>query len=117
MAGLKNFELDGTQWTGEEVETKSDPVLDPGSGKKIVLRQFEYAWNPEVKDKPSKQEVFNLHAREIRNFLWRDGLRIIETEAPRMIVNDQGYRIFITCEPVGALLENAQNLTELLKVK
>ena len=116
MEGV-DFKIGNEKWTGQEVTANSDPVLDPGSGRKIVVRQFEYAWNPEMKDKPSKQEVFNLHAREIRNFLWRDGLRIIDTEAPRMIVNEQGYRIFITCEPVGALLETAQNLTELLKVK
>ena len=116
MEGIE-FELEGNKWTGQEVETKSDPLHDPGSGSKVIVRQFEYSWNPTLKDKPSKQEVFNLHAREIRNFLWRDGLRIIESVPPKIMYGEAGYRIFITCEGQGAVLESARNLNELLQVK
>lgn len=119
MEGLNQFELekDGNKWTGQELETKSDPVIDPGSGGKVVIRKFDYSWNPMIKEKPSKQEVFNFHAKEIRNFLWRDGLSILENQDPRVVYNekDNTYSFFVVCGALGAILETPRNLTEILK--
>lgn len=102
-------------WNGQELSTQSTPLIDPGSGRPIVVRQFEFKRNPEIKETPSKQEVFNFHAKEIRNYLWRDGLVVREDVEPRLIPTEDGYRVFITCEANGAILETPRNLTEMLK--
>lgn len=117
MDELKNsFEIEkGNEvWNGQELETQSAPLVDPGSGRPIVVRQFEFSWNPAITQKPSKQELFNFHAREIRNYLWRDGLVIREDVEPRLMYEETGYRIFITCEAKGAIIETPRNLTEVL---
>src|SRR3990167_3407185 len=63
-------------WYGFETQTKpSDPMIDPGTGKPYVLRTFEFAKNPAFKAKTiTKQELFNLHWRQIQALLWGDGL-------------------------------------------
>lgn len=93
-------EKDGIDWTGEDINVKSDPIVDPGTGKPYLLRIFEFAKNPEFKGKITKQDLFNMHWRQIRNVLWGDGLVATELVNPRVeFTKDNKYRIFILAEP------------------
>lgn len=89
------------KWEGQELGATSDPLVDAGIGKHIVIRMFEYLLNPALKrkEKPkNKQEIFNNHAGQIKAFLWKDGLVPREDISPRVVLNKKGYRIFVTCE-------------------
>lgn len=107
-------------WFGQEVETKSDPMIDSGSGSAIILRTFDFEANPESfkKLKPTKQELFDSHSQQIKMFLWKDGLEPIDIIEPRIIISKKkdGYRIFIGCKAKDgvALMEKPQTLQELM---
>lgn len=90
---------DGLKWSGGEVEVKSDPLIDSGTGKPYVMRFFEFSMNPQVKYAPTKQELFNCHWNQIRHLLWRDGLVAYEGVEPRIVMGKKHYRIVLVCEP------------------
>ena len=87
-------------WYGLDMETKSVPLIDPGTGRPYVLRTFEFVKNPEWKAKAiTKQELFNMHWRQIQALLWGDGLVPYEDANPRIVMSKKRYRIFILCKP------------------
>ena len=92
-------------WVEQELATKAgQPLVDSGKGKALVIRVFDFKFDPRVKAedrqraKSNKQEIFNTHAKFIRNFLWKDGLKIREDHDPKLIFGEDGYRIAILCE-------------------
>ena len=92
-------------WTDQDLAVKADtPLIDSGTGKKVIIRKFDFEWKKGVKleDKMNaqynKQAFFNSHAKYIRDFLWKDGLSILENQDPKMIFNDKGYIIAIATE-------------------
>lgn len=94
------FEIqDKEKWYGEQVEAKSDPLVDSGTGKLIMLRQFEFAFKPGMKEKPNKQQLFNQAWPMIRPLLWSDGFVASNDVDPRVIVGKKGYKIILLCEP------------------
>lgn len=109
-------ELDGNKWEAQELEVHSDPLIDTESGRPIVLRFFEFNANPDVfiSRKPTKQDLLNGHASQIKMFLWKDGLEIVDAVEPRVIVSKKkdSYRIFVTCQakPGVAVLDTPQSL-------
>ena len=86
-------------WYGRDLEVKSGSVIDPGQGRELVIRQFEYSKNPAFKGHLTKQELFNMHWRQMQITLWGDGLVPFEDIEPRVILGKKGYKIFITCKP------------------
>ena len=87
-------------WYGNELQTKPTLMVDPGTGKALILRTFEFAKNPEFKTKAiTKQELFNMHWRQIRVMLWGYGLVPNEDAEPRIVIDKDKYRIFILCQP------------------
>lgn len=107
------------EWKGEEKQGKSleglwqeqdlavkagEPLVDSATGKRLVIRVFDYKFDPRMKPeeiqraKTNKQEFFNQHAKYIRSFLWKDGLKIREDHDPRMMFTKRGYRIAVLCE-------------------
>lgn len=108
-------------WFGQEVEVHSDPLIDSGSGKPVIIRMFEFAANPEIlkQEKPTKQQLFDNHAAQIRSFLWRDGLQPYEGVSPKVSTSKkrEKYRIFVACEPKPGvvLLERPKKLQDLTK--
>ena len=93
-------EKDGKTWEGREVAVKGEPLLDSGTGKKLYIRNFEFARNPEYKGRQlTAQEVFNWHWKELERFLWGDGLIPFKEMAPRVIQKGSKYVITIVCEP------------------
>lgn len=106
-------------WEGRTVEANSEPIVDKGNGKPIILRVFEFTANPLVlkKEKPTKQQLFDSHAVEIKHFLWKDGLESLDIIPPRIVVSKkkEKYRIFVTCQarPGVSVLETPITLQQL----
>lgn len=115
-------DFDKENWHGSSVETPTTPLIDEGKGEKFVLRHFEYRMNPEIIGKNiTKQELFDAHARQMRDSLWEDGLVPVKEADPRIVVQGDIYRIFITCRPrinLGvqtSVNEEAQTLQDIFK--
>ncbi len=108
------------EWIGKDIRVKSDPLIDPGVGKEVILRLFEFGVNPTYKGhKPNEQDIFNMHWRQIRTILWGDGLVAKEEVNPRIIFTGKTYKIFIACEPrLNTLVaDKAHSLNDYLKPK
>ena len=112
-------ELDGHKYEGAQVQVNSDPLIDSGKGDVIILRDYTFSINPEVKYTPTKQELFNYHWPQIKTMLWKDGLTHVEEIEPRVIVGEKMYTIFITCKPNlhNTVTEKAFTLQDLIPTK
>ena len=101
----------------------STPLIDPGEGKTVSIRVFEFKMNPEASKRlpMTKQAIFNSHAKQISAILWGDGLIPLESVSPRVIINKRArsYQIFIPCEAKRGVLfshkDQPKNLSEALK--
>lgn len=121
----ESFETVGTEhkWTGQEISVASDPLMDSGTGKPIIFRMFEFKANPEnlKKMKPTKQQLFDSHAKQIQVMLWSDGLVPFEGVSPKVTTSKkrESYRIFVACEPAlgQVLVERPKTLQELSTTK
>ena len=82
-----------------ELSTDKVPLIDPGGGEIVSIRVFTFKMNPERQHFPGKQALFNTHARQIETILWGDGLRPLESNPPRVIINNKKgiYQIFVPC--------------------
>lgn len=91
-------------------EVHSDLKLeaDEGHGKTIVVRSFDFKANPPAfKERtPSKQELFNAHAKQIEIQLWKDGLKVMPDVKPQLFLSKQRnhYRIVVGAEPAKGQL-------------
>lgn len=101
----ETFETIGAseKWTGQEVEVQSDPLIDnQNSGKTIVLRSFFFKANPETmkRDRPTKQQIFDSHIKQIELMLWSDGLTPFKGVEPRIKVSKKRdeYKVVLACE-------------------
>lgn len=119
------FEIqDKQKWKAQEVGVNSNvPLVDAGTGKEYVIRQFDFHFNPEIVKKVikkgypvDKQSIFNAHWREIQLILWKDGLRAYEGVEPRMLIGKKKYKIILVCEPkLGVMVaDKAKTLQEVL---
>lgn len=103
----------GHDYEVKQGEVHSDIKLeaDEGDGKTIVIRSFDFKANPQAfKERtPSKQELFNAHAKQIEIVLWKDGLKVMPDVAPQLILDKKrrGYRIVVGAEPAKGQLINA----------
>lgn len=95
-----------TKWNDvSKIDTQSETHLeeDTGYGEVALIRRFEFAANPEAfkLHTPSKQELFNYHAKAIEVMLWKDGLTIMPDIAPRLSINKRKtkYHIFVGAKP------------------
>lgn len=116
------------KWQAQEVGVNSNvPLVDAGTGKQYIIRQFEFAFDPsKIKDiqkkkipAPTRQELFNSNVRQIRMTLWGDGLVPREDVEPRMIIGKKKYKIILVCEPrLGVIVnDKARTLQEITKPK
>lgn len=112
------FEIhDKEKWTGQELGVNSDiPLVDAGTGKPYIIRQFVFAFNPEAAKKikqkkmaaPTKQDLFNSNWKEIEVTLWGDGLIPCKEVEPRIIVGKKKYKIILLCEARAGVLVNTK---------
>ena len=121
----------GTEkWRGREIGVNSDiPLMDEGTGRPYIIRQFEFSFDParliDIKKKkapaPTKQELFNSVWSQIRRTLWGDGLVAIEDSKtpPRVLVGKKVFKVILLCEPKfgTTLVERPNTLQELTKPK
>ena len=111
----------GVEWKANQGEVHSDVKLedDIGYGKKVVLRVFDFKANPASFKNwtPSKQELFNSHAKDIELFLWKDGLVAMPEVSPQIkLSKDRShYRIVVGAEPRFGqqIYDKAHTLSEL----
>jgi len=100
-----------------ELATDNVPLIDPGGGGVVAIRVFTFKMNPERKHFPGKQALFNSHAKQIETILWGDGMRPLESNPPRVIINSKGgfYQIMIPCIAAkGVLFSEKDRNPELL---
>lgn len=93
------------EWIDKDLAVKADvPLIDSATGKKVVIRVFDFNWAKGLKTEDkmnaqyNKQGLFNSHASFLKSFLWKDGLKILENEDPKLTFTKTGYRIAIACE-------------------
>lgn len=84
-------------WYGNQVVSDEVPIVDPGEGRAIILREFRYAFMPNAII-PTKQILFNASWPRIKEMLWAEGLEANEDHPPRVVIGKYAYRIFIVCE-------------------
>lgn len=109
---------------GADLATDGAPVIDPGTGKAVSIRLFEFKMNPQLVESSlplDKQEIFNAHAKQISTIMWADGLAPLDTVAPRVIIDmkRERYLIFVPCEArIGTTFaELPKNLSQELSKK
>lgn len=108
-ASVHNFSLDGKEsvvnYDVKKGEVHSDTHLedDEGFGKTIVIRSFDFKANPVAFKQytPSKQELFNAHAKQIEIQLYADGLQPMDDVKVQVMLSKKrdGYRIVVGAEP------------------
>lgn len=104
---------------GADLQTEGAPLIDPGVGKEVVIRTFQFRMNQEQKDFSNKQAIFNSHAKQISTLLWGDGLVPYEAANPRIVINKKKkmYQIFVPCEAKKGVLfmDKPGNLSDMVK--
>lgn len=106
----------GDNYEVKQGEVHSDIKLeaDEGDGKTIVVRSFDFKVNPQAfKERtPSKQELFNAHAKQIEVILWKDGMKVMPDVKPQLMLskNRKFYRIVVGAEPEKGHLINSLTL-------
>lgn len=116
---------EGEDWVDQDLAVKADtPLVDAGTGEKVIIRLFDFKFDPTKKDamkmaKLNMQEFFNSHAQYIKDFLWKDGLSVVENQDPKMIFNKKGYRIAVVCQArLGVnIFDKGQTLQDIFKKK
>jgi len=107
-------------WYGQQVVSDNVPLIDPGEGRAVILRDFRFMMMPNM-IVPTKQMLFNSHWPYIKERLWADGLEANEDFPPRVIIGKFAYRIFIVCEVKGGrvregkMRDKAKTATDVLK--
>ena len=114
------------EWIDQDLAVKADTALiDSGTGKKVIIRKFEFEWDDKIKPEDkmnaeyNKQGFFNSHAKYIKDFLWKDGLSVLENQDPKMVFNKKGYMIVVACEAKFgvSIFEKGMTLQDILKKK
>lgn len=112
-------ELKDGDWYGASVEVNSDPLVDSGEGDAALYRVFHFKKNPELKEYPSKQELFNIHWPQIQNQLWKDGLVERRDVEPLVRFGDKNdtYAIIVLCMPKfnNSVVEKTATLQDIFK--
>ena len=116
---------EGSEWTDQDLAVKADtPLVDAGTGKKMIIRLFDFKFDPSKKDaikiaKLNKQGFFNSHAKYIKDFLWKDGLRVVDNQDPKLIFKGNGYRIAVVCQASSGVFidQKGQTLQDIFKKK
>lgn len=108
-------------WLGQELQVNSDPLIDLQTGDNVLLRVFDFGANPEnlKRDKPTKQQLFDSHVKQIMTMLWSDGLEPAKEINPLIQISKkkEKYRILMWCRAKSgvAWADTPQSLQEITK--
>ena len=102
-------------WVGQEIEFKSGPIEDTGTGQPIILRTFEFSIPPGVPKNllPSKKQLLDFHRSKVIAFLWKDELELVME--PKIVLSKKSlkFRIFATCQAKkGSLINQRPQLLQ-----
>lgn len=115
--------VDGQNQHVSHIEAKSEETHledDLGTGKPLVMRSFTFKIDQEAfkVHVPTKQELFNSHAKGLELSLWKDGLIFEQSHEPHILFNKKRthYTIFIVATPSrgNVLTETPQTLTQII---
>lgn len=119
--------MDNKKWYAQDIEVNSDPLIDPGTGKAVFIRQFMFKHHQDTLKRiqakelpsPSDQQLFDQAWSVIRPILWGDGLVANQDITPKIARGNNGYTVIIACEAkLGqTVIDRPNNLTALLKPK
>lgn len=88
--------VDDSQWYGQSSETEQTRLEDPGVGRPIILRKFDFAYKP-GRQKPKKSEILTPgYITFLENILWVDNLELIQD--PKVAYNKTGFSVLATCQ-------------------
>lgn len=95
------IDQDNNNWEVQQIETKSDPLVDDQTGKETIIRQFEFMLPPSLPkgmEFPSKDQLLKFHRSKVIAFLWKDELELIDE--PRIEISKKAdkFRIFAVCQ-------------------
>ena len=113
------FEIDDKdgKWHAEELSVDSQPLVDSGTGKPLIIRQFDFTFQAKLKQRPTKQQLFNEAWPLIRPLIKYDGLVASTDVDPRVLVGRKGYKIILLCEPKFGVMvaDKPRTLQQVLK--
>lgn len=86
-----------------EVQSTSNLQMDKGEGGYVIIRKFTYGMNPVAfkEAKPTKQDLFNYHLKQIEIALWQDGWKLFTDVQPQLKfdLKKGQYSIFVGAIP------------------
>lgn len=85
------------KWEGHELQVQSDPILDGGTGKPVIMRTYEFRFPPGLKGRPTKEQILTpAYKKYLDLVLWTDGLEMVQE--PKVVIKKRGFYIFATCQ-------------------
>lgn len=86
-------------WNVKSAEVHADPLLDSGTGQKVIARRFFFNLPPGLKETPSNEELLEWHKKNtVIPTLWKDELELMDE--PRIIAGKKGsFTIVALCTP------------------
>ena len=100
-------------------ETEAVPLVNPETGRPVIVRRFEYQVPPYTIDWPTEDELKYIHQKAIEQFLYKDELRLF-AELRVIIHKDKDkFEIFAPCQPLAGseIREKPKTLQDVLKPK
>lgn len=78
--------VDDIKWHGQEIEVNSNPLVDPGVGREVVLRSFFFKAAPVPRGfrPPTKPQILSHYKKMIDDFLWKDALVALDHRKPQV---------------------------------
>ena len=128
MANLKpgeGVQVGDTKYEyGSDLEATPQQIDDPGTGRTVTIRTFDFAISPKIplKEFPkNKQKIFSDHAHLIKTMLWADGLIPYEGNievAPKVLINlkQRTFKIIVVAQARSStsFYEKPKSLNKLL---
>lgn len=120
---LGKTKLDGNTHDVDSIEVESKTKLesDEGRGRALVMRSFTFKVDRQVFKiaNPTKQDIFNSHAKGLEAMLWRDGLVFAQSHEPHILFNKKRshYTVFVVATPARGqtLLETPKTLGDIIR--
>lgn len=91
------MEIDKYDYYASSMEAEGQKIEDPGTGRPIIVRRFQFMYGPQHKGVPTKEQVLTPeYIKYLENFLWADNLEMVMH--PRVVYEKGGFSVFATCQ-------------------
>lgn len=97
--GAANAPVQDINWNVKSAEVHSDPMMEMGTGEKLIVRRFQFRLPPGLPETPGHEELLAWHKKNtVIPTLWRDELELVDE--PRIIAGKKGaFTIVAICAP------------------